>query len=297
MSYLELLLESPGLFFIILLISFAITVLVYGAFPIIFAKAKKTPISQRKYKGLCYGINAIGLVFFIVLNGSVSGGPYLLWTWVFSRYGAKILESKFLLIDGHKPTKENSTSNNTIHTQSTRTTVIDTSVTENKKENYNNSFSVSHNIIFCRKCGVKLPEDSLFCTRCGTKVITDIDQKTCTLPTEEKIKNKIEEQAKQEGEKKVECKVTEKVECETEEKNKYNACENTKKQITLCKKEKTLFEKLEYALKYQTDDGMISYLKNIQDKTVQDILKSPSHLIRDQIKNLLSNMQQKAVAE
>ena len=56
------------------------------------------------------------------------------------------------------------------------------------------------------------------------------------------------------------------------------------------KKDKTLSEKLEYALMFQTDDGMISYLRGIQDETVQDILKSPQHFIREKIQNLLADM-------
>ena len=59
---------------------------------------------------------------------------------------------------------------------------------------------------------------------------------------------------------------------------------------TIQKKEKTLSEKLAYALMFQSDDGMVSYLKGLQDETVQDILKSPQHLIREQIKNLLAHL-------
>ncbi len=56
------------------------------------------------------------------------------------------------------------------------------------------------------------------------------------------------------------------------------------------KKEQTLAEKLEYALKFHTDDGMIRYLKGLQDETVQNILNSPQHLIRERIKNLLESL-------
>ena len=56
------------------------------------------------------------------------------------------------------------------------------------------------------------------------------------------------------------------------------------------KQTKTLSEELEYALNFQTDDGMVRYLKELQDETVQNILKSPQHLIREQIKNLLEHM-------
>ena len=56
------------------------------------------------------------------------------------------------------------------------------------------------------------------------------------------------------------------------------------------KQEKTLVKNLEYALLFQTDDGMLRYLKNIQDESVQNILKSPKHLIRKQIQDLLNNI-------
>lgn len=141
MSYFELLQESPGLFFVAILVSLIVTVLVYGAFPIIFAKARKTPITKKKYKCLCFGINFIGMVFFVALNGASSGGPYLLWTWVFSSYGSKILETQGLLLDGNQPTQE--------------------PVEQNQK------------IYFCRKCGTGLSHDSRFCRKCGTNVIVE----------------------------------------------------------------------------------------------------------------------------
>ena len=56
------------------------------------------------------------------------------------------------------------------------------------------------------------------------------------------------------------------------------------------KEEKPLSEKLKYVLMYQTDEGMIKYLKGVQDEAVQRILESPGHLIREQINDLLTNM-------
>lgn len=99
MSYFELYQENPSLFLIVLLISFVVTIFVYGAFPLIFAKTTKKPITKKKYKRLCYGLNIIGMAFFIVLNGAASGGPYFLWTWIFSNYGVKILNSRDLMKD------------------------------------------------------------------------------------------------------------------------------------------------------------------------------------------------------
>ena len=107
MTYFELFEESPLMFFVLLLISFALTLLVYSAFPVIFAKTRKTPITKKKYKHLCYGINLIGMVFFVVINGAVSGAPYLLWTLIFSNYGVKKLEASGLLSNVNKPPKQN----------------------------------------------------------------------------------------------------------------------------------------------------------------------------------------------
>ena len=138
MSYFELLQESPGLFFLTILISIVLTLLVYGAFPIIFAKTRKTPITKKKYKRLCYGINFIGMIFFVAFNGVSNGAPYFLWTWVFSNHGVKILNSKNLLIDIPDPTKE--------------------------------TLSAPPKIQFCRKCGEHLNEGSKFCHNCGTEI-------------------------------------------------------------------------------------------------------------------------------
>ena len=103
MSYFELYQENPSLLLIILLVSFVVTIFVYGAFPLIFAKTTKKPITKKKYKRLCYGLNIIGTIFFIVFNGAASGGPYFLWTWIFSNCGVKTLNSRGLLKDNEQP--------------------------------------------------------------------------------------------------------------------------------------------------------------------------------------------------
>lgn len=138
MTNIELFLESPALFFLLMVISLIVTLFVYGAFPIIFAKTRKKPITKKKYKGLCYGINFIGMVFFIVLNGASSGAPYLLWTWIFSNYGIKTLTAKGLLSNALRGKEKQS-----VHVDK---------------------------ILFCRKCGTRLDEDSRFCRKCGTEI-------------------------------------------------------------------------------------------------------------------------------
>ena len=139
MVYLELFQASPALFFLVLILSLVVTLFVYGAFPIIFAKIRKMPITKKKYKRLCFGINFIGIILFVALDGGASGGPYILWTWIFSNYGVKILEVKGLLADV-TPTEE-------------KTNEV-----------------VNNKICFCRKCGTNLEEDSRFCRKCGTEI-------------------------------------------------------------------------------------------------------------------------------
>ena len=139
MIYFELFQESPALFFLVLIISLIVTLFVYGAFPIIFAKVRKTPITKKKYKRLCYGINFIGIILFVALDGGASGGAYILWTWVFSNYGVKTLEAKALLSDV-APTEEQT---------------VDV---------------INNKICFCRKCGTNLETDSRFCRKCGTEI-------------------------------------------------------------------------------------------------------------------------------
>ena len=83
---------------------------------------------------------------------------------------------------------------------------------------------------------------------------------------------------------------------EAVERTKYEATKKAKREAAavipeLPKKEKTLPEKLEYALRYSTDSGMISYLKDIENEDVQIILQSPAHLVRGQIQSLLETLQ------
>ena len=134
MTY-ELYKQNPGLVTLWFFASLIVTVLVYGAFPLIFANVRNKEITEKKYKRLCYGINIIGMAFFVALNGVSSGAPYLLWTWIFSRWGVNILDSRGVLRDSGN--------------------------------------STTPHICFCRKCGTRLETNSRFCRKCGTAVKTE----------------------------------------------------------------------------------------------------------------------------
>lgn len=150
MSY-ELFQQGPEVYIPILLLSLVITVVAYGAFPLIFAKARKSPITKKKYRGLCYGINVAVMFMFIVINGEASsGGPYLLWTWIFSSWGTRILEDKGLLDDG---------------------TYIPSAPTPVQAPQQSKPIVGANKICFCRKCGERLIDRSKYCSKCGTEII------------------------------------------------------------------------------------------------------------------------------
>ena len=120
--------------------------------------------------------------------------------------------------------------------------------------------------------------------------INNIDRNLQTIAQQanETAKHEAEEWAKQQAEAITKRNAEEKAEHDTEEKVNREAKKNAEQVAQ--KKEKNLSETLEYALKFQTDNGMLDYLRGIQDETVQDILKSPQHLIREKIQNILANM-------
>lgn len=98
--YYELIQRDPSLMIPYVLFSLGLTVLAYGGFPFAFARMRKKRISKKKYRFVCYGFNfVICLIFAVINGGTFSGGPYLLWTWIFTRNGIKKLEERYLLID------------------------------------------------------------------------------------------------------------------------------------------------------------------------------------------------------
>lgn len=99
MTY-ELFQQGPSIYIPIILLNLVVTLFSYAAFPIIFAAVRNSPITKKKYRGLCYGINAIVMLIFIIIGGDAStGAPYLLWTLVFSSLGTKILGTRGIMSD------------------------------------------------------------------------------------------------------------------------------------------------------------------------------------------------------
>ena len=108
MSYLELFQQDPAALILVFILSLVITLVAYGAFPLIFAKTCKKSITSRKYRILCFGINAIVMFLFIIANGRASsGGAYVLWTLVFSNRGVRTLEERGCLKEKTSPNEPN----------------------------------------------------------------------------------------------------------------------------------------------------------------------------------------------
>lgn len=178
MSY-ELFQQGPAVYLSVILLSLIITILAYGAFPFIFAKTRKAPITKKKYRRLCYGINVAVMFMFIVINGGASnGGPYFLWTWIFSHYGTKILSARGIMTDGdYLPDDPNR--------------LTECKSCGYRDENFFNACPKcgkyakqyvylsdeltvdTDKICFCRKCGEELIDSSKFCRKCGTEIVEE----------------------------------------------------------------------------------------------------------------------------
>lgn len=78
--------------FYAILFSLIITIISYGLFPVAFSKTRKQFVTKRKYKWLCFGINYIvSMVFVVIRGGFVTLAPYFLWTSIFYSYGVREL--------------------------------------------------------------------------------------------------------------------------------------------------------------------------------------------------------------
>ena len=81
-----------------LLISLVLTSVVYGLFPLLFSRLRKKPITARRYRIISFIANIVGVWFFIFLNGSGGGAPYVIWTLLFTKLGIEKLDERGVLI-------------------------------------------------------------------------------------------------------------------------------------------------------------------------------------------------------
>ena len=95
---LEVFEQGPSAYIPYLVVSLLLTLLEYAPVPILFALLRKKGIGSGQYRVICYVANFVIMAITMFFSGSVAnGGPYLLWTTVFSFVGIKILEKKGIL--------------------------------------------------------------------------------------------------------------------------------------------------------------------------------------------------------
>ena len=170
MGLFQLFQEEPGVFFMVVLVLLVFTIVVYGAFPVIFAKTRRTPITKKKYLWLCFGINFICFVLFTIFDGGASASPYLFWTYVFSNYGKKTLKSNGFLLDATQKRSKEQTSGDVV--QDTLPQQKDAPLRSSSLTKSYQTTAIAipkASITFCRKCGNKLADGAAFCHKCGTK--------------------------------------------------------------------------------------------------------------------------------
>ena len=165
MTY-ELFKQGPAEYIPIILVSLLITLVAYGAFPLVFARMRKKTITKKKYNLFCYCVNFLVMVLFVAVNGnSSSGAPYLLWTWVFSMSGIKTLKIRGVLEETQNKNYKNDVS--TEVAEVANTTISKDSMIAAAEHPVSEEMP---RIRFCRKCGFELIDGSEFCSRCGTAI-------------------------------------------------------------------------------------------------------------------------------
>ena len=165
MTY-ELFNQGPAAYIPIILVSLLITLVAYGAFPLVFARMRKKTITKKKYNLFCYCVNFLVMVLFVAVNGnSSSGAPYLLWTWVFSMSGIKTLKIRGVLEETQNKNYKNDVS--TEVAEVANTTISKDSMIAAAEHPVSEEMP---RIRFCRKCGFELIDGSEFCSRGGTAI-------------------------------------------------------------------------------------------------------------------------------
>lgn len=154
--------QNPGMFFVSLIVSLAITLAAYSAFPLIYAGNRTDDIEKRKYVSKCYLVNFCVMILFTVLNGGTpSVAPYILWTSVFSKSGVKKLEARNLLADSKVGEASAAKYDQPVSSAAQPVPV---------REPMPVTQPMSSQPRYCRYCGNKLAENSRFCSTCGAAI-------------------------------------------------------------------------------------------------------------------------------
>lgn len=86
----------------LLIFSLLITIFFYGLFPLLFAGLRKKPIKRSTFRIICFVFNFLIMALFLFVAESSTGGPYALWTTIFSGVGISILKNRGLIIENQE---------------------------------------------------------------------------------------------------------------------------------------------------------------------------------------------------
>ncbi len=170
---------------LILVVDLAITLIGYGALPVIYAVAAKGPIEKGRYRKFCVLFGVLVCIAFAFYNFMMSGFasvgwmPAIIWTGVFYKIGLKILRSSGKLsgeiVHGKAAVNEvvykgyeaaeQMKAPETLASIS-EDTIPDTNITTTSIPN------------FCIYCGHKLEGGMNFCPECGADIRAVIEQIT-----------------------------------------------------------------------------------------------------------------------
>lgn len=185
--------RSPGTFAAFLLCSLVITLLAYGAFPLLFSRMWKRSITQRKYHVWCYAVNCIFMILFQLQSEESTLAPYLLWTSVFTWLGSRNLQLRgrmedydgILLPDdptrrvvcktcGYKSTEYFEACPNcgkyTKEYVYEPPSDIPLPLQSPEASATSSTDPAPDGIRFCRRCGTRLLDGGKFCHKCGLAI-------------------------------------------------------------------------------------------------------------------------------
>lgn len=155
---LELFEQGPGVYIPLIVVSLLVTLIAYGAFPLLYARFKKKPLTASKYKWKCYGFNFIPMVLFFLLSDRTPAGPYILWTSVFCHSGLKTLVQRNLIVDNNVPVSTPSSVTDMEYTGKFQQTAAATATPVKQKKAKNR---------FCKLCGSPVDPSTKKCSSCG----------------------------------------------------------------------------------------------------------------------------------
>lgn len=158
-----------------ILLNLVLTMVLYGAFPMVFAVTRKKAIRDRKYKILCYVVNL--LIKLVLYRGSALNlAPYVLWTFVFSRFGITILGNRGVpaVVPENREVadEEIELTTNELEEGSISQAPVDMPQRKELTSVKTLAEVVKNDDILCPYCGFELFEGSAFCSHCGKAVET-----------------------------------------------------------------------------------------------------------------------------